>query len=216
MSTHRFARVAAFAAAGILAAPAFAYDRELSAEAVREAYFLGQRSDESAAVFLNRYVRRLTWPDRGPYISTVSLFTPYAWIAVQSSRKTVGYSAQQAEKDYRAHSDVIHVRVRIEFTPTYNAIDDTKSKDKKRAGEGLRIRSQDFWRDFRFELSQDAGPVSPLDVQGEPVYGEGGLRGAEVWLTYDARKVASEETAVRVTMPGGQQVTAEFDLSALR
>ena len=78
--------IALFAAIILGAPPLRAFDHPLSDEAVREAYFLGQRRDETTANFLNKYTRALPPPETGPYISYVSFFTPYAG-AVELSRQ---------------------------------------------------------------------------------------------------------------------------------
>src|SRR5216683_5363374 len=87
-------------AAALLLAPAtFAFDSSLSDQAVREAYFLGQRRDEKTAEFLEKYRRHLSVPESGPWISTVEFFTPYAEM-VELSQRSLNYSAQTAAKDY--------------------------------------------------------------------------------------------------------------------
>jgi hypothetical protein len=42
------------------------------------------------------------------------------------------------------------------------------------------------------------------------------LDGTTVWLEYDAKDVASEDTAVKVTTPDAKTITATFDLKKLR
>jgi hypothetical protein len=71
----------------------------LSDTAVREAYFLGQRHDESLTKFLNKYTVFPPPPKVGPYISSVAFFTPYAQVVQLSDRHASGYSAQQAQLD---------------------------------------------------------------------------------------------------------------------
>lgn len=110
------------AAALLLTPTSFAYDYSLSPEAVREAYFLGQRTDQKLAEFFSDYTHHLPFPKSGPYISEIQLLTPYAQIVELSSQNTAGYSAQQAWKDYQTRGDLIRVRVRIEFTPSYTAV----------------------------------------------------------------------------------------------
>ena len=112
----------------------YAYDHPLSADAIREAYFLGQRSDQSVKDFLDQYTKHPSMPEQGPYISGIGLFTPYEEVVLRSWRNKVGYSAQQAEQDYRSHGDAIRLRVIIEFTATYNAMQGAKP-DKNVAGE---------------------------------------------------------------------------------
>src|SRR5436189_5309420 len=81
----------------------FAFDTPLSDQAVREAYFLGQRRDETMAAFLNKYSKYLEAPKTGPHITSITFFTPFALLVQQSSQHTSGYSAQQAALDHRDH-----------------------------------------------------------------------------------------------------------------
>jgi len=42
------------------------------------------------------------------------------------------------------------------------------------------------------------------------------LDGATIWLEYDAKDVASEETLIEVLTPESKTITATFDLKSLR
>src|SRR5260370_31050618 len=83
------------AAALLLSPSSFAFDTPLSEQAVREAYFLGQRRDESLARFLDKYTRVLPPPKTGPHISAVTFFTPFDLVPQLSSEHSTGYNAQQ-------------------------------------------------------------------------------------------------------------------------
>src|ERR1700722_14807021 len=76
-----------------LAGPADSYDTQLDSQAVREAYFLGRRSDQKTSEFLESYIKHLAMSEHGPYIADVSLYTPYAQVVFSSWRNSVGYSA---------------------------------------------------------------------------------------------------------------------------
>jgi hypothetical protein len=193
-----------------------AYETPLQSESVREAYFLGKRSDEKTTSFLGSYMKHLPVPEQGPYISEVSLYTPYAQVVLNSWRNAMGSSSQQAERDYHSSEDVIRVIVRIEFTPTYTALQDVKPNKDSATKQAYVFRQQDFWRDFQFELHQGNGFINARGTQGAPIYDEGGFSGAEVQLEYDANEVNSEETAFEVITPDGQHVVAKFNLSKLR
>lgn len=56
--------------------PSRAFDTPLSDTAVRQAYFMGPRHDESFARFLDLYCKHLSPPKTGPYMSTVEFLTP--------------------------------------------------------------------------------------------------------------------------------------------
>jgi hypothetical protein len=193
------------------------YEVPLDSHSVREAYFLGQRNDEKTTEFLSAYVKHPPFPEKGPYISEIELLTPYAQVLEMSREKTVGYSAQDAEEDYRRRGDTIRVRVRIEFTPTYGPIEAHKSDQD--GVQGLTLRPPDFWKAFRIGLKQHEQWIEPCEIYGEPTYEPfpgGQMTGALVWYVYDAHEVASEEVSVEVFTPDGQHVVATFDLAKLR
>src|SRR5437899_2576198 len=91
----------------VISPESFAFSSPLSEEAIREAYFLGQRRDESTARFLAKYKQSLAVPKTGPYIASVELLTPFARAVFVSSQQTMGYSAQQAEAEYRENKETI-------------------------------------------------------------------------------------------------------------
>src|SRR5579864_5737360 len=134
--------------------PAPAFQSPLSDEDIRDAYFLGQRNNESTANLFGSYLRILAPPKSGPYISEVEVYTPYSQLVEWSRLHSVGYSAQQATRDYRASSDSIFVRIRIDFTSTYGALELYRSgrllDPPKRDSAGPR---PDYYRDFRAGLS---------------------------------------------------------------
>jgi hypothetical protein len=210
--------VSLLAAAFLVTAPAFAFDLPLSGEAVREAYFLGQRNDYKMTQALAPYTKRLALPERGPYISEIKLFTPYAQIIDISRQQSGHYNAQQAQQDYRDRGDTLLVFVRIEFTATYSYPQAVASANRVANEKGISLQPQDFWKDFRLGLSQDGRWVEPLSERAEALYnrGEGGLGGAVVWLEFNARGVASTETSIEVDTPDGQHVAVRFDLTRLR
>lgn len=204
---------AAVLAFGLLVAEAtLAFDIRLSPEAIREAYFLGQRHDQTGAEFLSKYVKHLPMPKSGPYISEIEVQTPYAQVVGRSWRVgTAGYSAQQAEQEYRERGDLIIVRVLIRLTRSYPLLS---------GQHGTVLRSGDFWKGFLIELTQKGETIRPLDTRGEPYWLLGRnssvLDGAQVWVEFDAANVESGPAKVEVATPDGQRVTAEFDLAKLR
>lgn len=173
----RLTSLSALAASSLLLIPpAFAFDSPLSEEAVREAYFLGQRNDKSTLDFFSGYLRTLAPPDKGAYISEVEIYTPFTQIIEASRRRSMGYSAQQAELDYRHSRDKIYVRVRINFTDTYGALELYRSAkgDKELSGRDQPL--PDFYRDFHVGVSQLSGTsredrwIEPLRIILQPSY----------------------------------------------
>ena len=66
--------------------PLFAFSTPLSEQAIREAYFLGQRRDESTAAFLSKYIHELPPPNYGPHILSITTYTPFAQAVLDSSQ----------------------------------------------------------------------------------------------------------------------------------
>ncbi len=91
----------------LLVQPVFAFSTPLSEEAIREAYFLGQRRDESTAAFLSKYIHELPPPSYGPHILSIITYTPFAQAVLDSSRHTANYSAQQAQLDHRHVTEIV-------------------------------------------------------------------------------------------------------------
>jgi hypothetical protein len=220
------ARPAAPLLAALLLFPTsnWAYEVPLASRSVRDAYFLGQRNNDDTDAFLEKYTRRFPIPPRGPHISEVRLLTPYAQAVEISRHKTLGYSAQQAEAEYKTRGDSLLVRVRIDFTPTYNDVMSVKPTKDDGSQPNIAPRPEDFWKDFRFLLTQDDEPLQYRNISGEPQFCSaclnslfpGVLVGAYVNLDYDARSVPSQKTQVEIFTPDGQHVVASFDLAALR
>src|SRR6202051_220968 len=103
------------------APPASAFDSPLSDTAVREAYFLGQRHDDSLGKLLDKHVLYMQPPKTGPYIQSVSFLTPYILTALYSSQQVSIYSAQQAQLDHLKNTEVVRITVQIFLTQSYGA-----------------------------------------------------------------------------------------------
>src|SRR5690348_14566577 len=111
--------IAILGAALLVSFAASAYEVRLSEEAVREAYFLGQRRDETTARFLETYRRYFPIPKSGPHVYAVELFTPYAQAVETASKRGTNYSAQQAEQDYLLRDDSVRLAVHMRYTSSY-------------------------------------------------------------------------------------------------
>jgi hypothetical protein len=209
------------AAAVLLTPSSFAFDTPLSDQAVREAYFLGQRNDERTGEFLEKYRKHLSVPESGPWVSTVELFTPYAEAVDLSRQRSFGYSAQDAAQDYRKHGNLIRVTVTLEFTNSYGYLIEEKIKQRSGSTTGFSFRSPDFWKDFTYRLLDGDDLVEPIEMQGNATFRSEGdstaMTGAVIVLVYDAEKIStSADVAVVVDTPDGQQAVGAFDLSTLR
>lgn len=186
----------------VAALAAAAYDYPLSSEAVREAYFLGQRRHDSTAKLLAQYVKRLPATNAAWQVAEMEVRTPYQQVVLRSRQSLPGYSAQQAWEEYRKRQPQIIVRVYLATSITQV------------------IAREDAWREFTFRVVQEK-EVRPAAVTGWPVYffPEHGLPrivGAEVYLELDAAQVSSGPLRVEAKFAEGQVSSAEFDLSKLR
>ena len=147
----------------------FAFQSPLSDEDIRDAYFLGQRHDETTARLFLAYLKTLPAPKSGPYVSEVELYTPYSQLVERSRLHSVGYSAQQAKQEYRATSDSIFVRIRIDFTSTYGAFELYRSGRLLEPGKrGSETKRPDYDRDFHAGLSQREQWIEPLTIRVVP------------------------------------------------
>jgi hypothetical protein len=227
----------------LTSAPPFSYSYELPLEShsIRDGYFLGQRNDQKTAELLEAYSKHLPLPNKGPWVSEIKFFTPYANVVDVSRRNTIGYSAQQAEQDFKERGNLVRVYVRIEFTQTYGFAQATESDNKVAREYKLRLNATDFWRDFQYKLLQTEEPprrdsrnaqarprrfvVDPVESCAEPIYDArytyqlgpaAPLLGAIVCLDYDGHDVLPQLTEFQVLTPDGQRVSATFDLTKLR
>ena len=204
----------------LLCQPLFAFQTPLSDTAVREAYFLGQRHDQSVSDFFAKYAKTLPAPQYGPYISTIRFLTPYAQVVSLSGNKSAGYSAQQAERDHHADAETVVVSADIYLTDSYGPFLAAPTDSRSGSRAGLTPRSSDFWRDFDVSVSSDSRTLSPQDTSGQPIYNcsEYGcsLVGATITLTFAAAKFPSDSVTVNVVPPEGDEVNLDFDLTSFR
>ncbi|PYU55345.1 MAG: hypothetical protein DMG55_28190 [Acidobacteria bacterium] len=205
----------------LLSPSSFAFDTPLSDQAVREAYFLGQRRDESMATFLNKYTRFLEPPKTGPDIVSVTFFTPFAVLVQQSSQHTAGYSAQQAALDHRDQPEFVRIVVQIQFTNSYGPYIIRPTGSRSGSPKGFVPRPYDFWKDFDVQVSSGDQKLRPISSYGRPNFGcseEGGciLTGATLQFDFSVEPFASGSATVDVLPPEGDPVTLDFDLDHLR
>jgi len=203
----------------LVSAPSFAYNTPLSDQAVREAYFLGQRRDESMYAFLNKYTKLLPPPKTGPHIAAITFFTPFA-LLVQHSSRQADYSAQRAALDHKAHEEIVEIQVEIQFTQSYGAIFATPTHSRSGSPTAIQLRSPEFWRAFKYRIFDGDEEITTEDISGEPQYqcSEGGcaLTGAIVYIQFPATAFKSDSAGVEVIPREGDRVAVDFDLSSLR
>jgi hypothetical protein len=205
----------------LFAASASAYQWPLSDEAVRDAYFIGQRHDGTYPRILDKYIKRLPPPKSGPDISSVTFLTPYIQ-AVEYSDSVIGnYSAQQALQDHRGRDEFVEILVDIQLTDSYGPLIAPPDTTRARSATSLVSRSYDFWQNFRVEIYDGAEPLGPAEVHGHAnqncgQHGDCILTGATIELDFPAEAFDSDCAYVVVTPPEGDQVSTKFDLLSFR
>jgi len=210
-----------FATVLLLPAPSFAMATPLSEEAVREAYFLGQRHGQDFTDLLAKYTKMLSMPESGPYISSITFFTPFALVAQHSSQRTMNYSAQQAAQDHRQLEEFVRIIIQIQFTPSYGALIPRPTGSRSGSPIGYSLRPSDFWKDFQVAVLDTDRSLAPISSSGTPNYGcdqDGGcmLVGATLQFDYPAKAFKSDSPTVQITPPEGDPLSVDFDLSRLR
>src|SRR5215472_7557800 len=149
MSFQRY--LAILATALLLVPPSLAFKTPLSSEAVREAYFLGQRHDGSYERLLGEYVKQLPPPKAGPYIHAIEFSTPFLQMVEYSSRQS-NYSAQQAALDYhRFGKEIVRILVEIRLTQSYGQFI-APTNPQPDATSVLVPRPHDFWKQFKVQV----------------------------------------------------------------
>src|SRR5713101_6323654 len=155
-------------AALLLVSPSLAFNSPLSDEAIREAYFLGQRHDGTFPRLLDKYSKHLPSPKSGPYIRSITFLTPFAKLVHYSDAFVGNYSAQQAALDHRGHQETIEITVEILLTDSYGAIIATPASARSGAPRTYQLRSHDFWKDFQVQVFERDEIRAPAHFTGEP------------------------------------------------
>src|SRR5260370_22695007 len=96
--------------------PASPFYTPLSDQAIREAYFLGQRHDGTYPSILRKYIKNLPSPKSGPYISSVTFLTPFIQLVEDSDEYIGNYSAQKALHDHLGQQK--SVLIFVQFHPS--------------------------------------------------------------------------------------------------
>src|SRR6266436_844879 len=204
----------------ILPASSFAFNTPLSDQAVREAYFLGQRGDETMAAFLSKYTKPLRPPKTGPDIASITFFTPFALLVQQSSQHSSGYSAQQAALDHRDQPEFVRIIVQIQLSDSYGPYIVRPTGTRSGSPKGFVPRPYDFWKDFDVQVSSKDKNLEPFSSSGQPLLlcDEGGctLTGATLQFDFSAEDFPSGSATIDVNPPEGDPVSIDFDLDHLR
>jgi len=203
-----------------------AYEVPLTPAALHEAFILGQRNDAATATFLNPYVKQITEDSQGPRIAEIQILTPFAQVVDLSRRFTSGYSEEQATREYHQRGDTVVVRILLMLPAAYPKPEPSANEPPAPAQQSpapsTQLRPENFWQNFRFATKQHGKVIGTRFIRNQPIFSTptkdtpSVLDGATVWLEYDAKDVASDETVVEVTTPDSKTISATFDLKKLR
>ncbi len=205
-----------------LSKPLGAYEWPLDGQAIHEAWELGQRNDQETGNFLAQYLKKISGGENDPYTAEIEVLTPYAQVVDQSRQKTTSYSEAQTVLDYHQRGNTILINVVIMLPAAYP----TTGKDSRTTNppkENSRVvRPENFWQSFQINLKQSGKIIPSRSIKQKAIHSSAtkgapaALDGANVWLEFDAKDVASDETIVEVVTPDTKTVSATFDLKKLR
>jgi len=200
--------LAALAALALSASTLPAYIDHLSEAEVIEAYTFAQRHDQDLVKFFRTYEKSFPNARSGTWVSSIAIRTPFCSVVQNAFEKGSTYPMSRAREDYAAKpygfAAIVSISTPFAAPWTANELADPKGR---------------FWRQFDVELSQNHR-IAPGNSTARPLFSVGGdnaaIVGAELRLEYDVRDIASTMIQIRVTGPGTQSVTADFDLDTLR
>lgn len=204
---------------------ASAYEVSLNANALHEAYVLGQRNDQATAIFLAPYNKQIAErAPGGPHIAEIEILTPFSQVVDRSREKLSGYTEQQANQDYKQEGNTVMVRVLLMLPAAYPKLDARagQATSNSTSSQNAKLRPENFWQNFRFNVKQHGRVLAPRSIHNVPVYSAAtketpsALDGATVFLQYDTRKVSSAPITVEVITPDAKTIAATFDLTKLR
>lgn len=181
----------------LVALPASGYDFPLSPSAIREAYFLGIRQASLGATFLAEYAHKIPNLKAGAFTSEARIVTPFTQVAEHSSR-TIGYSAQDAVKDFVGKP--LEVLMYLDICYMTNA-----------PPNAVKIKVIQNRKEITPE-SEDRSAYYPAtdEYTRMPSIGE------QIQLRFNAEKIDSSALTIRIDTPDGQHAEVEFDLQTLR
>lgn len=195
-----------------VALPALAYEYPLSADAIRDAYFLGSGQKGKDPDLYAQYSQSLGDPKNDPPGSFITLDTPYLQIA-EHSRDTANYHAQDAEKEFFEKPMEFLVTLDAYYKPVNPAASDI-SKPAADAPDSL--------RGVKIKLMQHKKEISWRIVESWPDYPFQNAQtlakrdGEHVEIACDAAKIDSSVLTIKIDLPDGQHFAPDFDLAEIK
>jgi len=195
-----------------IALPAWTYEFPLSADVIREAYFLGSGQKSKDADFYAQYSHSLGEPTKDPPGSIITIDTPYLQIA-EHSCDTANYHAQDAEEEFFGKPAEFLVYLDAYYKPVSSA----------GAGAGKAgADASDSLKGLRIKLIQHKKEIAWRIVETTPFYPfhnaqTGAVRdGEHVEIACDAELIDSSLLTIKIDMPDGQHFATDFDLAEIK
>jgi len=195
--------------------PTLAFEYPLSDTAIREAFLTGNANNDEAAQLFLKYAHSLPAPESGPYVSTISVRTPYEQVAERGATVT-NYHAEEAEEEFLGKAMPFLVRVEIDFTPTYPVYPPVGPDGSHSMLQPL----PDYEHDFKIDVIQNgklrATATRAYLLTSDASYNIWGTSGLVIEKQYDPEKIDSSDLTVRVRTPDGQDVETTFDMGDIK
>jgi hypothetical protein len=196
----------------VVALPALAYEYPLSADAIREAYFLGSGQKGKDSDFYLEYSHSLGEPKKDPPGSIVTIDTPYLQIA-EHSRDTSNYHPQDAQKDFFEKPAEFRLFLDVYYRPVDQAAP-TAAKaesDSSDSGKALKIKLIQHEKEISWR-TVESWPFYPFHNAKTSVERDGEHRE----IACDAALIDSSVLTIKIDTPDGQQFETDFDLREIK
>lgn len=186
----------AFVFAILIAMPVLAYEYPLSADAIRDAYFLATRAGHESAQFVSLYTHTVPKLKVGSYTSIVTIETPYLQVA-ELVRPKINYHAQDAVADFFGKEQDFRIQMDIYF---FRSISES----------------------VKVDLIQNDKEVIPRAIMRSSIYPmedeyyQGGSIGEHLEIECAPEKIDSSVLTIKFVLPDRRNAQTKFDLAGLR
>ncbi len=182
--------------AASIAISASAYDSPLTESSIRDAYFLGTRTDGLNFDLVAKYARLIPSLKQGNCTSDLRIETPFLQVAIHA-REVPNYSAQDAVKEYSGKplTFLLYLDICYETNAPPNAV--------------------------KFKVIQEKKQLLPLSSVSTPYaestdFGYLPPNGEQIVLEFMPSKIDSTDLTVLIDTPDGQHAETVFDLPSIR
>lgn len=217
MKSTRWVTAVSLVAAFALAIPVYAIDYPLTETSIRDAFLTGNDHNDRSNELFAKYTHDFSFADgaNGPYISKISIVTPYEQVAERGAT-AANYHNEEAEEEFVGKPLPFLVRIQVQFTASYPAY------ANQQPGGALSLLQPlpDIQNDFQIEVSQDR-TIAPKATReymvnswfSDTVWGNAGV---VIEQAFDPSQIDSSQMTIDVRAPGDQDVATTFDLADLR